>query len=245
MAKAGMHVRQRWPLAVLGIFAFSGFLFVAASVSAGGDDLRPAGGDVSSLLQERAQRIEERRADARHLRTDIDDLSAGVSNAVLEKLRARAKALEQPTGLSALEGPGIRVTLRDAPPSLDPPDDVDPNLLVVHQQDIQAYVNALWAGGAEAVTLQGQRLISTTGIKCVGPTVVLDGVPYSPPYVIEAIGDVGAMNTALQTSPATITYADYASNPKFQLGLDIENVDNVKAEAYAGPVSLRYARATS
>ncbi len=115
----------------------------------------------------------------------------------------------------------------------------------MHQQDIQAYVNALWAGGAEAVTLQGQRLISTTGIKCVGATVVLDGVPYSPPYVIEAIGDAAAMNTAINTSSATITYAQYARDPDYQLGLDIENVAEVKADAYAGPVSLRYAKATN
>ena len=50
-------------------------------------------------------------------------------------------------------------------------------------------VNALWSGGAEAMTIQGQRVISTTGIKCVGNTVLLHGVPYSPPYVITAVGD--------------------------------------------------------
>jgi uncharacterized protein YlxW (UPF0749 family) len=244
MAKAGTHARQHWPLAVFGIFAISGFLFVAGAVSAGGDDLRPAGGDTASLAQERDQRIKERREDARHLRADIDDLSASVSNATLKKLRARAKALEEPTGLTAVEGPGIRVTLKDAPPTFNPPSGTNPNMLLVHQQDIQAFVNALWAGGAEAVTLQGQRHISTTGIKCVGATVVLDGVPYFPPYVIEAIGDVGAMNTALNTSPATISYAQYANDPDFQLGLDIEDVDNVRAGAYAGPVSLRYAKAT-
>ena len=239
MAKAGSHVRQRWPLAVLAIFAITGYLFVAASVSAGGDDLRPAGGDTASLAQERRDRVEERREDARHLREDIDQLSASVKNATLKKLRARAKALEEPTGLTAMEGPGIRVTLTDAPATYDPPDGTDPNMLVVHQQDIQAFVNALWAGGADAVTLQGQRLISTTGIKCVGTTVVLDGVPYSPPYVIEAIGDVGAMNTAINSSSATVAFA----RPEYQLGLDIEDVDNVKAEAYAGTVSLRYAKA--
>jgi uncharacterized protein YlxW (UPF0749 family) len=244
MAKAGTHARQRWPLAVLGIFAFTGYLFVAASVSADGGDLRPAGGDRASLAQERKHRVDERREDARHLRNDIDELSASVSNATLKKLRARAKALEGPSGLSAVHGPGIRVTLQDAPATLDPPDGEDPNLLVVHQQDIQAYVNALWAGGAEAVTLQGQRLISTTGIKCVGSTVVLDGVPYSPPYVIEAIGNADAMNTAINTSPATITYAQYARDPNYQLGLDIQYLDKVKAGAYAGTVSLRYAKAT-
>ena len=245
MARVGTHVRQRWPLAVLAIFAITGFLFVAASVSAGGDDLRPTGGDPASLAQERRDRIEQRREDAGHLRSDIDRLSAAVKNPALEDLRSRAKALEEPTGLTALEGPGIRVTLEDAPQTLDPPDGENPNFLVVHQQDIQAYVNALWAGGADAVTLQGQRLISTTGIKCVGPTVVLDGVPYSPPYVIEAIGDAQAMNTAINTSSATITYAQYANDPRYQLGLDIVDVANVKAEAYAGPVSLRYAKATN
>ena len=244
MAKAGTHARQRWPLAVLMIFALTGFLFVAASVTAGGDDLRPAGGDAGSLASERADRIKERRADARHLRSDIDELSASVSSATLKKLRARAKALEEPTGLTAVEGPGMRVTLNDAPSTLDPPDGEDPNIMFVHQQDIQAYVNALWAGGAEAITLQGQRLISTTGIKCVGATVVLDGVPYFPPYVIEAIGNAGAMNSAINSSPATITYAQYANDPDYQLGLSIENLDNVKAGAYAAPVSLRYAKAT-
>lgn len=245
MAKTGSHVRQRWPVAVCVIFAVAGFLFVAASVSAGGDDLRPAGGDPGSLAKERADRIKDRRTDARQLRDDIDELTASVSNATLKKLRAQAKTLEEPTGLTAVEGPGVRVTLNDAPPTVKPPDGKDPNLLFVHQQDIQAYVNALWAGGAEAVTLQGQRLISTTGIKCVGPTVVLDGVPYSPPYVIEAIGDIGAMNTSLATSPATVTFAGYAHDSDYQLGLKIEDVDNVKAAAYTAAVSLSYAKATN
>ena len=245
MAKVGTHVRQRWPIAVLAIFAITGFLFVAASLSAAGDDLRPTGGDPASLASERRDRIEERREDASQLREDIDRLSARVKNPALQKLRSRVKALEEPTGLTALEGPGMRVTLTDAPSSaLSSSDDVDPSLLV-HQQDIQAYVNAMWAGGAEAVTLQGQRLISTTGIKCVGATVVLDGVPYSPPYVIEAIGNADAMNDAINTSSATITYAQYARDPSYQLGLDIDVVANVKAEAYAGPVSLRYAKATN
>jgi uncharacterized protein YlxW (UPF0749 family) len=242
VAKAGVHARQRWPLAVLGIFALTGFLFVTASVSSDGNDLRPAGGDVGSLLQERAQRVDGRRDEARDLRADIDELSARAKGPGIGKLRNQIDDLERPSGLTALTGPGIRVSLTDAPKTVDAPD-VDPRFLVVHQQDIQAYVNALWAGGAEAVTLQGQRLIATTGIKCVGNTVVLDGIPYSPPYVIEAIGDQAGMQTSLATSFETVTYAEYAE--KYQLGLDIETVGALKAEAYAGAVSLRYARATS
>ena len=240
MAKAGKHERQRWTTAVLSICVLAGFLFVAASVNADGTDLRPAGGDVGSLLKERSDRIDDRRATARKLRADIDTLSASVSGAALDDYRDKVAKLESPTGLTALEGPGVRVTLTDAPKSVDP-GGADPNLLVVHQQDIQAFVNALWVGGAEAVSLQGQRLISTTGIKCVGNTVVLDGVPYSPPYVIEAIGDTSSMNDEISRSPETKTYRYYVT--KFKLGLEVESVDVIKVKAYGGPISLRHARA--
>ncbi len=242
MGKRGTHVRQRWPLAVLGVFTVTGFLFVSASVSADGDDLRPTGGDISSLLRERAARIDERRDDAKALRSDIDRLSSTVSGVDLDELLDTVRDLEPATGLTAVEGPGVRVTLTDAPRTGDDPD-IDPNLLVVHQQDIQAYVNALWAGGAEAISLQGQRLMATTGIKCVGNTVVLDGVPYSPPYVIEAIGDTRGMNGAMDRSPETVTYAEYART--YELGLRVEQLAKVKVKAYANPVALSHARATS
>ncbi len=242
MAKAGKHERQRWTSAVLSICVLTGFLFVAASVNADGTDLRPSGGDVGSLLQERSDRIADRRAEARKLRSDIDALSASVSGAALDDYRKKVSKLEPETGLTALRGPGVRVTLTDAPRSVDP-EGVDPNLLVVHQQDIQAFVNALWSGGAEAISLQGQRLISTTGIKCVGNTVVLDGVPYSPPYVIAAIGDTRSMIDELSRSPETSSYRVYVR--RFQLGLKTESLDDMAIKAYDGPVSLRFARSSS
>ncbi len=242
MTKAGKHQRQSWTTAVLAICVVAGFLFVAASINSDGTDLRPAGGDVGSLLRDRSERIADRRVDAAKLRSDIDALSASVSGAELDEYRAKVTRLESPTGLTALSGPGLRVTLTDAPRSVDPQGE-DPNLLVVHQQDIQAFVNALWAGGAEAISLQGQRLISTTGIKCVGNTVVLDGVPYSPPYVIEAIGETAPMNAEISRSPETISYRVYVE--RFQLGLKIETIDDISVPAYGGPVSLRYAQAVT
>jgi uncharacterized protein YlxW (UPF0749 family) len=220
-------------------------LFVAASVSSDGSDLRPSGGDVGSLLRDRAERVEEQRRGARELRAEIDRLSAAVpGEGALDSVLEKVESLEPPTGLTPLEGPGIRVTLTDAPRS-SKKSEIDPNFLVVHEQDIQAFVNALWAGGAEAVSLQGQRLISTTGIKCVGNTVVLEGVPYSPPYVIEAIGDSFAMNQSLSTSPDTVTYASYADDPDIKLGLDIDIDSSITVKGYAGAVSLRYAQAAS
>jgi len=243
MVKGGIHARQNRPLLVLGVFTVTGFLFVAASVSAGGDDLRPAGGDLASLLRERSDRIDERRDDAQTLRDDIDRLTASASGGVeLDGLLKKVGDLEPAMGLTAVQGPGIRVTLEDAPRTGDDPD-IDLNYLVVHQQDIQAYVNALWAGGAEAISLQGQRLMATTGITCVGNSVVLDGVAYSPPYVIEAIGDTRGMYRSMDTSPETSTYADYVRT--YDLGLEVEQLDRITIKAYANPVALNHARATS
>ena len=70
-------------------------------------------------------------------------------------------------------------------------------------------VNALWSGGAEAMTIQDQRVISTTGVKCVGNTVVLHGVPYAPPYVISAIGDQERLRAALADSEPVQIYRQY------------------------------------
>ncbi len=241
MARPGTHARQRWPLAVLAACVLAGGLFAAAAVTSDGSDLRPAGGDVASLLQERAQRVERRRAEARGLQQDIDELArTAPSRGTLDTLLGRLAKLQEISGLQPARGPGVRVALTDAPRSVDVPG-LDPNLLVVHQQDIQAFVNALWSGGAEAVSLQGQRLISTTGIKCVGNTVVLDGVPYSPPYVIEAIGDPVRLMSALDGSPEVVTYRYYVA--EYQLGLSTAQLDDVAIDGYGGTVGLQYAKA--
>jgi uncharacterized protein YlxW (UPF0749 family) len=109
----------------------------------------------------------------------------------------------------------------------------------VHQQDIQAFVNALWAGGATAISLQDQRLISTSGVKCVGNTVVLQGVPYSPPYRIEAVGDPLRLSAALDASQGVEIYRDYVA--EVSLGLQVEEAEDLDVPAFEGRSSLVYA----
>lgn len=234
------HAVSRWSLLGLVVACVCGFAFVAAAVTSNGADLRPAGGDLNSVVSDRAREAEDRREQVVSLQREVDELTGAVDSAELRRLVRRVELLSEPAGLTAVEGPGMRISLEDAPRSVEVPG-LDPNLLVVHQQDIQAFVNALWAGGAEAITLQGQRLISTTGIKCVGNTVVLDGVPYAPPYVIEAIGNQGRLHAALTASPEVATYAQYSE--KYGLGLEQRDVDEVRAPAYVGSVSLRHATA--
>ena len=101
-------------------------------------------------------------------------------------------------------------------------------------------VNALWAGGAEAMTIQGQRVISTTGIKCVGNTVVLHDVPYSPPYIITAVGNRDEMLTSVNLNPYIEIYLQYVE--RYQLGWAVDVHTEVALPAYNGSLDLAYAR---
>ena len=107
---------------------------------------------------------------------------------------------------------------------------------MVHQQDVQAVVNALWAGGAEAMTLMGQRVISTSAVRCVGNTVVLHGQVYGPPFVVTAIGDQDRMRTALDLEPGVELFQRYVE--RFGLGYAVTAQDEVRLPAYEGPLQL-------
>src|SRR5262249_50014238 len=116
----------------------------------------------------------------------------------------RANQLLGAAGLQAVHGPALTVELNDAPRTAGEsmPQGATADDLVVHQQDVQAVVNALWAGGAEAMTIMGVRVISTSAVRCVGNTLLLQGRVFSPPFVITAVGDTSGMQHALDSSRA-------------------------------------------
>jgi uncharacterized protein YlxW (UPF0749 family) len=231
-----------WRLAVPVVCAGAGLLAATSSINAAGTDLR--GGrntDVIGLVSEQRSQVQQLRSQVRALQAGVDSLASQLGGAKTVQLQRQLHRLDAPAGVSALTGPGVTVTLDDAPLGESVPDGTDPNLLVVHQQDIQAVVNALWAGGASGVSLQGQRIISTTGIKCVGNTVVLQGVPYSPPYRIAAVGSPDELYAALLASPEVRTYRDYTA-PPYNLGWSLRSRSALTVPGYTGALTLLYAR---
>jgi uncharacterized protein YlxW (UPF0749 family) len=231
-----------WRLSVPVACACAGLLATTSMINANGTDLR--GGrhtDLIGLVSEQRSEVQGLRRTIRSLQSQVDALSKQVPGRQSSQLTRQLEAIAAPAGLDQLQGPGLVIALDDAP--LDQPGsgDIDPNLLVVHQQDIQAVVNALWAGGAEGITLQGQRIISTTGIKCVGNTVVLQGVPYSPPYRIAAVGDTGSMYDAVMAAPSVQTYLQY-TQPPYNLGWSLRQVPSLAIKPYDGPLGLDYAK---
>lgn len=217
-------------------------LFVTSAADSQGEDLRPERyASLATVVRAERADVEALTLRAAELQAEITRLSEGLDDAAVEQARQGVRRLEDPAGLRPRLGPGVRVTLSDSPPEVRDVSEQPPSLLVVHQQDIQAVVNALWRGGASAMTIQGQRVVTTTGIKCEGNSVLLHGVPYAQPYVIEAIGDQDALEAALAADRSVSLYRAQAEVPTIAIGWGLERAV-VDAPAYEGLLDLGYAK---
>lgn len=231
-----MAWRLATPLAVL----LSGTLFTVSALSSDGTELRPGATDLTALVQSEADAYEQLRARVQTLSDDVDELTAQVADRDVRRLQRRVEELEDPAGLVPREGEGLTVVLADSPLTTDQTDE-RVEYLLVHQQDIQAVVNAMWRGGAAAVTVQGQRIVSTTGIKCEGPSVTLQGVPYPQPYVISAVGDPDALQASIDGDSYLSFYRAQSLDDDVQIGWEMREEEQVEAPAYDGLLDLSYA----
>ena len=105
-------------------------------------------------------------------------------------------ALKIRAGLTALEGAGVTVEMDDSNRSAKSGD--NPNLYVIHDDDVLRVINELRAAGAEAISINGQRLIETSEIRCAGPTLSVNNVRSAAPFIISAIGDKVALENAIK-----------------------------------------------
>jgi uncharacterized protein YlxW (UPF0749 family) len=223
----------------------AGFGFAASARDSHGTDLRPPGtANLRDLV--RAAEAQVRGADAQvavlQRQVSAATRQAGNSNAAVRQAQGIEAPLRSPGGLIAMTGPGLDVVLNDAAQSAANAG-VDPNQLVVHQSDMQAVVNALWAGGAEAMSIAGQRVIATSAVRCVGNTLLLNGEVFSPPFRVAAIGPSRTMTAALDASPGVRLFQQAAGY--YGLGYTVETADAVGVPAYAGTIGLEYAHAVT
>ena len=230
---------RAWAVLVPLTAVTAGVLFATSASTAQGTDLRADRRlRLTELIAREQQAVARQEAAASELRTSVEAVAeAAAARDTLVAAASASPELEMAVGLRPVTGPAVTVSLDDAPqrpgrPALsDNPDD-----LVVHQQDVQAVVNALWAGGAEAMTLMGQRIISTSAVRCVGNTVILHGRVYSPPFVVTAIGDPAALQESLARDPGVAYFRTFVD--RFGLGYDVTKAAAATLPAYEGSVEL-------
>ena len=230
---------------VAAVLVGAGLLFTTSAHTARGTQLRPEQGNLADLIASDDAQVEARTRAYAKLNDQVNQLEAAnaAGDQSVRLLEKQSAPLMAAAGLSPLTGPGLKVTLDDAPRDSAVPAAATPDDLVVHQQDVQAVVNALWDGGAKAMMLQDQRVISTSAVRCVGNTLILQGRVYSPPYTITAVGDPAKLRAGLDRSPSIGIYLQYVA--ALRLGWSVQEAKALSVPAYTGPLALSHARALS
>ncbi len=196
----------------------------------------------SAVIQRAQQLTAQIEAAARkraRLQKEIDDLRRQIdemaTNPEVGRLRTALEESKVQAGLVSLTGPGIEVTLNDSTQSLKPGQ--DPNLRVLHDEDILQVVNELRAAGAEAVAINGERLLATSEVRCAGPTIVVNRTRrLAAPFVITAIGDPEALFAALKMPYGVLDVLHY-----YGIESSIKKDESVTVPAYSGATNFQYA----
>lgn len=195
------------------------------------------GSALSDALQRRAEDLSTRLVKERD--------SALTTSRAGDRASAEVRLLEQAAAQRPVRGPGITVVAGDAggDDAVDPttgervsaPADDSGRL---RDRDLQSLVNALWAAGAEAVSVGGERLAPTTTIRAAGEAILVDLRPVQSPYAIEAIGDPATLLPRFADSEAARRFQSYTG--LYGIQFTVREVDELRLRAATGP-DLRYA----
>jgi uncharacterized protein YlxW (UPF0749 family) len=212
-----------------------------------GRELRAPRPEVLQARDLLESEIEERNADAEGLATANALLGAEVDALSAEALAGGGEAMIQAlvtqgavVGTVAVAGPGLRVTLTDSPRAQSGAEDAADER--VQDLDLQILVNGLWAAGAEAIAINGQRLTAVSAIRSAGEAILVDLVPLIGPYVVEAVGDPEGLQTALARTAAASHLA--LLRETYSIGVAISAADALELPASPVP-QLRYATPTT
>ena len=216
-----------------------GFLLVAAVLQ-----VRAGAPASSETRAELAQRVESATAEAATESRQVDELarevqalrgSALAGTVADQQLAAQVSALEARVGGRPVSGPGLRVTMTDGPPS--PAGEGGPDLARVLDTDVQLVVNGMFAAGAEAVSVNDQRVTALSPIRSAGEAILVGFRPLTPPYQITAVGPE-SLPASFAASRARQELAGLAA--AYGMGVDVVGLDRATVPARSD-LEVRYA----
>ena len=181
--------------------------------------------DLSSRLKATEKENETLKEKVKSLE---ENSGADVKGEEITKLRADS-------GYTAMEGPGVIVTVDDSKVIHKPGD--NPNLYIIHDDDLLRIINELRASGAEALSLNKERIIDVSEVRCAGPTVSVNNTRFSPPYEIKAIGNGKTMEGALKLRGGVVE-----TLKMWGISVEVVQKDNISIPAFKGPRHYDYAK---
>lgn len=227
----------RGPVATTVVFAAAGGFVLSAALLTGREaaEMRHSRHDeLVALVEARHEHVEALEEQLDELRQELDAVEQAADPA--GGLRREVRHTEHAAGLSALAGPGVRLRLEDARsecPTGDPAD------CRIRDRDLQAAVNTLFAAGAEAIAVNGQRVVATTAIRNAGSAVLVNYHVLGPPYDVAAIGDPERLAAGVRESDLARDFEVWTE--RYGLGFDVETVDELTLPAYGGSLRTREA----
>ena len=182
--------------------------------------------DKSEKLQAQLDQTEA------ELQTYRDAAASGSSQS--EALKAELSKLQMEAGLVDVEGPGVMVSLRDSTVANITGEEAD---YIIHDNDLLSVINELRSAGAEAISLNGERILATSEVRCTGAVVTVNGRRYAAPYVVFAIGDPDTLYSALTMRNGVV---DVLS--QWGITVKVTASDQLLIPKYNGTVEYQYAK---
>lgn len=196
--------------------------------------------EVVREMEEQRNVLQDRLADLR-AEMSMYEREAAEDSGMHASFSKELDRVREAAGLSGVMGPGVEVVLGDAS---DVASGADPNDYLIHDTDIAAVVNALFVGGAEAVDINGERIVATTPIRCAGTTILVNSTRLGNPYVISAVGDPEAMEQALvEDESASVLLDVYKS--QFGLQVSVSKKSELEVAPFRGSLRPQYATPVS
>jgi len=185
---------------------------------------------LSELYKHSEEQRELLELEVAKLREQLTEQEKASESAVAEELQK----LRILSGLTSLSGPGIVLTLDDS--KLKGNEDAPADMYLIHYEDLLLVVNELFAAGAEAVSINGQRIITTSEIRCAGPTILVNSTRVTPPFEILAIGDAQTLQSSLEMRGGVL-------EPMRPWGIQISitQKDQITVPPYKGTINFKYA----
>ncbi|MFC4472801.1 DUF881 domain-containing protein [Streptomyces xiangluensis] len=216
-----------------------GLVLAALVVTVGAAQARIEAPVVAKEREELIDRIDSENAVADKLEDSVDELRDDVSARQREALKKhggdRGELVGILSGAVEVHGPGVKLVVDDAKQA-DQSGDGDARETSgfsdtgrVRDRDLQRVVNGLWASGAEAVSINGQRLTSLSAIRAAGDAILVDNKPLVPPYTVLAVGDGKGLSNEFESSADGLYLQALHENYGIQTGLSVE--DDVRLPA--------------
>ncbi|MEA4814648.1 MAG: DUF881 domain-containing protein [Oscillospiraceae bacterium] len=189
---------------------------------------------LQELLNEERESNEKQKTQIESLEKELaiyrDAASSDESN---DELMARISELEMEAGLTDVSGEGVEVVLNDSKAADTTGDEAD---YLIHDSDILSVINELRDAGAEALSLNGNRILATSEVRCSGSVVTINGTRTSAPFVIDAIGDSDTMFNALMMRNGVVDVLK-----QWSIQVDVTQLDDILVPAYSGSIEYKYA----